>query len=291
LLATALTSCTRDPVIAEIGRFKITESYARYRDGVERALNPHETRNLGLSYLGRVYPLAEIYLVNGQRLDQETLLKEEKRIDRETAAPEVLAQVKAVFGDHHQAYLDVYVLPVYVERELYFGYFLKSPIAQAKSISQAEELLREANVAPEKLESIAKAHGNPTAKFTVSLQNGLEWPPPPPSPGSKARPNPEEDRLRAALAAQAAGSEANSIGRQWIEQLIRPLKPGMLVSRVIDGGNSWQVVRYVRPAPDRKDAYEMQGAFVPKDRFDEWLKTEKTKIKVWVKEGYTLSPP
>lgn len=270
LLCALPLGCARNPTLAEVGRFVITQHQADVRSAVERTLNPSETRELGLFQLARSFALAEIYTLHVRPIAPAALEAEAARIDRDTTAPEVLAKVKAVYGSDREAYLTTYVLPVLVERELYYEYFLKSSEPHVQSLAQAQAILHESLAHSERS---LRSWANPSVHYgrmRVSAAQGFV---------TDANPRP------------AARPAEQDLARQWIRDILEPLKPGTTSSRLVNAGEAWQIVRLIRRSPRTPHTYEVESLVIPKIRFDRWVTQEKSKIKTWVRSGYSLEVP
>ena len=94
----------------------------------------------------------------GHEVTDEVLKAEAKRIDENTKNLKLLNAVKNVFAifESQSAYLKIYVLPVYVERVLYFDFFLKSAEIHERPTFAAKEFLKSALKTPHEFEKFAK---------------------------------------------------------------------------------------------------------------------------------------
>ncbi|MCM2277960.1 MAG: SurA N-terminal domain-containing protein [Oligoflexia bacterium] len=136
-LAALLSACQLfNPVLATVAGEPITRRDVERREAVNRIYYPEyskDLKNTSLQQLVNARVLQEILESHGRPVTDELLRQEALRIDRDTRKPDLLAQVKAVFGADEPAYLRNYVLPVIVERLIYYEFFLKDPRIDAKT--------------------------------------------------------------------------------------------------------------------------------------------------------------
>lgn len=136
----SLIYCTKkvaDPraTLLKIDSYNITQEQVDYRNQVIKIYYPQESRDLGLEQLKKYYQYLVILKKHGRVLNNEVLELEAARIDKETKDQQTLDQIKKVFGSDREAYLYTYVMPILVEREIYFGLYLKDPKLQKTDFS------------------------------------------------------------------------------------------------------------------------------------------------------------
>ncbi len=103
--------------LAQIGDLSITQTQVDYRDRVNQVFSPANRESLGLQQLIDTFTKAEVLKRNGQPVSTQVLENEAKRIEKETRAPEALTKIKLVFSGDYDNYLQVFVMPIYVDRE------------------------------------------------------------------------------------------------------------------------------------------------------------------------------
>jgi len=79
-----------------------------------------------IKLLIRAFVGAEILAKYNRPVLQKTLEDEAARIEKETLRPQILKQIRSLFPTE-QKYLELYVLPVYVNRVIYYGLFAMDP--------------------------------------------------------------------------------------------------------------------------------------------------------------------
>lgn len=279
-----LSALTSGNVVAKVGAYEITKQDVEYRNKVLKFYYPEETRNLGQELLTKSFVMAEILNRHGRPTDKAVLEKESERIDKATMMPEGLAQIKAIFGEDREGYLKVFVLPVYAERIIYFDFFLHDPEIQKETLAKAEAFRAKAAQDPKQFESLAKAAGLKVATFTVSKMGGLQWiddekrkDEEGPTPPAASVPPDLQKKM-----AQSQEQAANEEGTRFVEELIQPIKPKQMISKVIDRHETWMVFFYEGPDKKKPQWHILKGVGFPKANYSKWLEEEKAKIPVQV---------
>ena len=270
--------------IAQVGDYSITAQDVKYKNAITQIYYPEEKRDLGLQLLIKSYTTAQILKNNGHEITESILATESARIDKNTLRPEMLAQIKAVFSGDERAYQQVYILPIYAERVLYYEFFLHDASIQAPAKQLAEEFLQSALKSPPGFEAIATKSSTKTASFTVSRSRGIEWSQSPKQtlkdllPPTAANNAPADVQMKT-----SAGSNSKSIseeGQKWIQEVVNTLKPGQVFPKVIDRHDMWMVTRFVGISEEEKDAYHFVGAMFPKADFTAWETEEKKRVVI-----------
>lgn len=279
----------KNPVWAEVGDYKITKEEAQYRDRVIRIYYPQDTRRLGLQQLIGSYIHAQILKNNGAEITEETLIKEEARIDKQTLVPETLSKIKGIFGPDIKSYRRVFILPTYADRVIYFEFFLRDPKVHGKLLTNAEDFLKAAKEKPEEMRSMAEAKLYPITHFTVSQKEGLQA-----EKTEKDKKKEKDDPMHAGQ--QQQGSKAppeldarfraqmeeqrEEEAKKWINDILKPLKQGEVYGKLVDQSQQWYVVRNLGPVPKKKDTYQFDAVIFPKADYGEWSEAETKKVKV-----------
>lgn len=286
-----------DKTLVRIGQFQITEQMVKDRDALIRQRAANETRSLGLQQLKNAYTLAQILINNGHPIDDSVLQKEEERVDRTTLMPEKLQAIKNIFGDRKDDYRKVFILPVYAERVIYYEFFLNNETVQAESLRQANQFLGETLSDPASWQKRIQEEGLLAGKANVSLSAGFEFiREEGPHARERGGANPDggnlggggiidqspksADQMRIQKKfeeEQSAG--ASEEGKKWIEELIKPTKPGHVINKVINRGESgWMITKYIGPDARSKNAYNLEYVIFKKRDYAEWLESETQKI-------------
>lgn len=280
------TLAARDPVVATVGDASISRSDVERRDAVIKVYAPEQKESVGLLQLKKAHLYRSILSRHGQAVTDDILRAEAKRIESSTLFPEKLAAIKNVFAGDELQYLRVYVMPVYVERVIYYDFFLKNESVQAEARKPVEEFLAATSKDPTNFEVLARGKELRVRNFKVSLNGGLEWealtPSADPVGESSKRNHPQGSGavIPKAVQDKLAGSVPSEEGKRWIEELLRPLVPGAIIPKVIDMGESWLVVKYLGKDPSQKNTYLCQAVGFRKRDFSQWVEDEKKSISV-----------
>ena len=279
--------CTRNRVVAKVGRYEITKKEVEYRDRVIRQYYPGETRSMGLDQLERAYKYAEILARAGREVTDDVLKQEMDRIDSHTLLPESLGKIKGIFADDVSAYKRVYILPTYVERVIYFDHFMHSPTAQERSLGRARGLLDKVRNHSGDFAKIVRAEGYRPRKVILSSEKGIEWQrdesDEPKEPDAIPPPQASNGIVSGMIDAEIQkrnGASMDETAKAWMTQIVGSIASGQVFGKVIDHGENWVVVRYVRQLAKHTKAYELDAVVVPKNSFDEWVKTESSKFSL-----------
>ncbi len=239
-------NCSRPKVIAIVGSYKISEKDVQYRNQVFKNYFPEDKRELGKEELVRAFTLAQILKNNAQPLDDAILEKEAKRIDEKSQMPGRLQQLKAIFGSDRDAYLRCFVLPVYVERTLYYEFFLKNAAIQKESLKEAEDFLHKAVTSKNAFAVLKKLE-----RFSVSRDAKL----------------------------QTQGFVVDN--ERWLQGVVPQVKVGQVFPKIIDYGEHWMVAKLQSTTPKNKTpVYHFEAALFPKRDYSSWLEAEKQKVPV-----------
>ena len=251
-------SCSKQKqIIAEVGAYKITQKDINYRNKIIKLYDPKETRDLGLAQLTRAFSYAEILNSYGQSINEKMLLQEAIRIDKETQIPNFLLKIKSVFDDDHDAYLRIYVLPVLVERMIYYDFFVNNLSVHKESYNDAMKFLKLALKSTKAFHRLGQKQGLDFARFVVSEKTGL-------------RP----------MGAIPDVPPSDEQAKRWITNVVSKLKPGEIFPEVVNTEEHWKAIRYVGPYQNKTNEHLLEAVLFKKISFDEWIKSEKLKIKV-----------
>ena len=275
-----------NPKVAQVGDYSIYKNDVDCRDAIILSSYPDDKRKLGLYQLTQSYQYAQILKNFKQTITKDQIQKEKERINKSTLMPENLAKIKAACGGDGWAYENAFILPALVDRVIYYEFFLKNPEIHRELFEKAQEWRDRAIKNPGDFETLAKKENHPVSLFAVSLDRGLEWAPPPGIKGMKQGPTMIDRSGKGAPAAiqrsldQQQEQQISAEGKKWIEDVIKPLQPGQVSPLVIDQGEVWMVVKYLKPTVNEKNSFNMQGAVFPKRNYGEWLEAQKKLIPV-----------
>jgi hypothetical protein len=275
-----------NPKVAQVGDYSIYKNDVACRDAIILASYPDDKRKLGLYQLIQSYQHAQILKNFKQAITKDQIRKEKERIDKSTLMPENLAKIKSACGGDGSAYENAYVLPALVDRVIYYEFFLKNPEIHRELFEKAQAWRDAAIENPANFETLAKKESHPVSLFTVSLDRGLVWAPPPGIREPRQEPAIIDRSGRGAPAAiqrnldQRQEEQISAEGKKWIEDVIKPLQPGQVSSRIIDQGEVLMVVRYLKPVVSGRNKFSMQAAIFPKRNYGEWLEGQKKLVPV-----------
>ena len=254
---------------AEVGRvgvLPILEKDLAQRAKVSEVYYPGSgKRYVALAQLVKGYLAFEVLKTLGVPTDNAALEREAERIEKGTKAPEVLAKIKAVYGEDRRGYMDTFVRVVYGERMLYNEVFLKSAAIHEETRRQAAEFLAEAKGAPSSFAEIAKKRGLTAGTLRVSLDNGIV---------REAERKEERKEERPAGAAPAGVEQA----RRILESAGK-VGPGEVVPDLIEWQEGYQALRVLRK---EGEATVVESVSVPKRAYDDWFWEKASKIPVTI---------
>lgn len=268
-----------DPQIGKVGDYIITQKDVTYRDSVFHLYTPEDSRNPGLQQLIKAFTYAQILKNNSHPVTDEILQKEEQRIDQKTLLPEKLQSIKAVFKGDQKAYRKIFILPTYVERTIFYDFFLNNPTAQAESKKIASDFLETALKNPSQFAGLAKKGGLKTQKLFISEIEGIYFELPKEiqdnsTPKQNQAPESVSKQLKNQLQEQK-----NTEAEKWIKEVVNPLQVGQVFSQVIDRGEYWLVARLYKKPKKPSSPFEMETVVFPKADYNDWLERETAKVK------------
>lgn len=277
---TAQSTCSEAKPAARVGRFEITKKDVTYRNAITKIYHPREELDRGRDFLIQAFVYAQILENNGYRIDEEVLRKEARRMER-SMTPEMVQKIHSIFDSDQESYLKVFVLPTYVERALYYEYFLRDPRVQESSRRKAREYLVRVARHPEFFRGNPPAEARSKNRFIVSTEYGLTW---------------ELDEVKPAESLSAAippklnreepwrgnaRQEQWEEGKKWKQEIVDAVTPGAVFPKVVDMGEMWLVARYLGPRQTGTiQHHHFEGVLFPKANFEEWLRREKEKVNV-----------
>jgi len=260
--AFAADNSVRPGVVGRIGGIPVTEIDLSYRSRVSEVYYPGSgKRYVALAQLVKGYLAFEVLKDLGVPTDNAALEREAARIDGSTKAPEVLAKIKAVYGEDRRGYMDTFVRVVYGERGLYNEVFLKSAAIHQETRRLAAEFLAEAKGAPSSFAEIAKKRGLTAGTLRVSLDNGIV--------------REGERKEKPSAGAAPAGVEQ---ARRILESAGR-VRPGEVVPDLIEWQEGDQVLRVLRK---EGEATLVESVNVPKRAYEDWFWENASKVRVTI---------
>jgi hypothetical protein len=207
--------------------------------------------SVALKQLIRAQAGAAILKKYGREVTAKTLEDEATRIDRTTLIPARLQQTKALFPDH-PTYIRLYVLPVFVNRVLYYDFFANERSFHQKAYDQLAAFAQDFQAARKKKEvplfSFATERGLRVLPLKVDPKTGIA-----PSKGHALHnegPNPSASQAEA---------------KRLIAETLSKTKLGELTPII---------------ERHKGTTYEIEAISVPKAAFEEWLSGEMRKLSI-----------
>jgi hypothetical protein len=262
-----LLSCSKPKAACEIGSFKLTTKDIEQRAKVSEVYYPGSGKPyVGLAQLIKGYLALEIMKSLGIKVDDSVLDQEGKRIDDNTKAPEVLKQVKRVFGSDQASYRRVFLAVVFAERVLYNEIFMKSREIHKEASDKAESLVRDAGKSPEKFREISSKLGLDVKKVRLSLKDGIV---------------PEGMKDRPEGAPKPPGEGAGQDQAQRLIEYVKNLKPGQVTTSVIEWMEGYQVMKFI--GRGQGEDYLVETVSVQKRDYDGWFwdKAREIRVKIY----------
>ena len=289
ILGAVSSGCSifKGKAVQEVGSYPIYKSDVEYRTRVANIFYPNTSAKVAQDQLARAFTYAEILKNNGQSFDPPVLLKEEARIEQSTRDPEKLKQIKAVFGKDHDAYLKDFILPTYVERVIYFDFFVHNQNIHRASQQVAADFLAAATEHPENFLALVEKQKLKSARLWVSNEQGIQLERLAGTRGAADQPTREiidqskhsakQTAIEAKLKADANSAESLEV-KKWIDELIKPTPTGHMVARIIEQQTHWLVLKNLGYDQKHK-AYEIQAVAFSKANYEEWLTQERAKVR------------
>ena len=268
--------------VLEIGDLKITKEQLALRQAHANIYYPGSgTPEVALAQLIQGLLAAELMKKQGVVLDKATWLAEEERIDKQTRDPATLAKIKFIYGQNHDDYLYVGILPDFAQSRI-FKLYRSSPQFAEVTRKDAAQFLDEAERNPAMFAALAEKHGSKARRMRVDPKKGM-------SPISETKKESEsgnfkdaspkgeqEMRLRAEMEAQSGEREIEA-AKSLLARL-SDLPEGSLYKNTLEAPESFETVRLVRRNTDGSADVEM--ASFPKPDFGRWFWDEAGKIPV-----------
>lgn len=259
----AMVSCrerVKTGVKLEVGSYQITYEEVERAEEIAKFKYPHAKVSDGENKLVRAYQKAEILKKLGFEVSRNILEREAARIDAETLHPERLSQIKAMFGDDREAYLNAFVLPVYVERILPLEIFPYNKVIHASTFAKAKAFIASVQNGLS-FESAAQQEGRSIAEIAVS-DAGVVY-------------DLSQNFLMGDDSEMAVSSEDGAI---WLSEVVANLCPGEILPQPMEEAYRWQIAYY--SGINSEGHHLIRFVSFPKKRYDEWLDEQTAAVSV-----------
>lgn len=270
--------------VLEIGELKITKEQLALRQAHANIYYPGSgTPEVALAQLIQGLLAAELMKKQGVALDKATWLAEEERIEKQTRDPATLAKIKFVYGQNHDDYLYVGILPDFAQSRI-FKLYRSSPQFAEVTRKDAAQFLDEAEKNPAMFAALAEKHGSKARRMLADPKKGMV----PVAEAAKvseaggmkdASPKGEQEmRLRAEMEAQAGEREVEAA--KGLLARLAALPEGSVYKNTLEAPESFETVRLIRRNTDGSAEVEM--ASFSKPDFGRWFWDEAGKIPVTI---------
>ena len=264
LLLATLGGCSRTSraeVTARVGEIIITPEDVAYRQAVTEVRSGEAIpAPVALFQLLEEALMAEV----GRRYDvvvsEEMLAQEAVRVQTESRDPQMLARIRAVFGEDQAAYRRLVLKPILVNQLLHARFSLGHDI-QAEPLARAQEVLAAGLTAPASLPALAEAFGAEYQELEVA-----------------------DGRIRYGEEAQQELPPALTQYVQWfgydrgfVVQVVDELEVGELHPRVVEDRHTFMVVRLLSEAGE--DA-QLESVVVDKLAFGPWFQAQSQRVEM-----------
>jgi hypothetical protein len=303
LISLALTAAAfyflREKPIAVIGDWSIYKSDANFRDQIILQDFPDEKRSVGAYQLAKSAIHKNILDNNHYKISDAQIENESLRIDQTTQAPEKLAQIKKIFGDDHKAYLKNFILPNLVDRAIYTDFFTTSDDVHKESLNQTIDFIKKTLSEKKSLAESAKFFQYTIKKASISEKDGLVFADDlknmkmlEPKSGAVQQNQKNLDlynKVKNHLDSKVMDSKnIHPDYEKWQNDILQHVQIGQILPNPINQNESWWVIQVLNK--DKKNTYELDVVVIPKIKFDDWFKFEKTKVKVQIMDATYLWP-
>ncbi len=303
--------------LAKVGDISLYKQDAEFRDQIILLDSPDEKRSLGLFQLMKSAYNEQILKNNGYTVQPTQVLTEEERINKATKDPEKLSKIKAIFKNDMEAYRRVFVKPTFVDKVIYYDFFVSDEKIHVESLKQAMDFISGYD-SKTKFSEYANSKKVKYQNLTVSLKKGLIWEVP---NSEESSPNNAPIRMDS-LSVKAKDKNGKVINQQnqagiqgernlevfnrlrpqfenmdaqkieeaqkWVDSIIDKMAVGQILGSPISREDAWLALFYVAKKSDTD--FDLQVVTFPKVNFSDWLAQEKKKIDVKVYNKSLLVP-
>jgi hypothetical protein len=281
LIAVALIGASlslRKSPVGVVGSTSISQREVEYRDSVVRIYFPNEKRKLGFFQLYKSAINLEILRNNGIEFLREQVLTEEKRISKNSRAPERLSAIRDIFGDDFESYLKVFVLPNLADRYIYSEFFLTNSHVQAKSLATAHKLISQLRATGgDGMSALARMNGYKFDILDLSSKGGPRW-------HAQKDWNFESQKYAPTVkVSELPRPQSGNVANQWYEKVVAHLSAGNVYPEPISYDDFWLIVR--SGVKRTGESNQLEIIFVPKLNYQTWYEQEKSKLAMQADES------
>lgn len=109
---------SKEKIVTRVGRWKITEQNIVQKNQLNKILTPQEVRELGVEQLKDNFKRAIIAENYGYKINAEILENEAHLLEKNSDHQNTLTQIKNIFSHQREDYLNIYILPFWLEKTL-----------------------------------------------------------------------------------------------------------------------------------------------------------------------------
>lgn len=239
--------------VAVIGKTAITGKDISYKVRIEKAYgNEGATAEIALISLVNDAIEHEIATIYGVTITREEIDSFKRYVDEQTKAPEILQQVKLLFGNDWSSYERIYLVPKIMNWKLH-DFYSRSPEIHKKERSLIEKAYGLA-VAGEGFQEAAEECGLKFSSFAVQ-HKGTTLPP--------------------ELSKYTAQNDTSV--KDPLIPILESLFPGEIYRNIVEDDYRYSIIRLIERGGG---IYSAETITINKQAFDEWFREEAAKIEI-----------
>lgn len=241
---------------AVVGTRIIKSKHINYRLNTEKAYgNSGATNAVALISLVNEAVEHEVARANGVTISQQEMSEFRERVDKNSKAPEILAKVKAVFGEDVDSYERIHLAPRLMNRNLRY-YFSRDAEIHKKERLLIEAALR-AVLSGKSLKSTAEGYlkmvsfevEDKSSEFPQALQKYAPHGPTPKSP---------------------------------LLSILQGMKEGEIYKNIVEDDFGYKVIRLIGKEGNK---YSCEAITVKKRFYEEWFKDQAARMRIEITDG------
>jgi len=255
-------SCSKQRVVAQVGKISIREDQTDLRLKMTKILNPAATPDMVLNQLIHSARLSIVLDGAGIITTDSEINTAFEQLKQKASKSEPLANLIKKFGGHKE-FKNLYVKPTVISEKIFSEAYAKDEAFQSEPLKKLEKILSGSISDPAQLEELSNKEQALIVKGTVDTRgSGLIW---------------ASDRKVASTHSLPSGI---GVARKWHRDFLKDTGEGRMVNRVESLGNHFLVIRREVPNQKEPNLIPLTIATLPKRSFSDWLKEKTAPIKV-----------
>ena len=276
--------------VFKIGDTKFYRKDIHLKDEISRLYYPEKTEKTGRKELIKSYSNLEILKNNGYLINEKMVLAEEERINQQTKNPVMLQKIKDLFKGDMDSYRKIYVLPVLVDRAIYYDFFTNNLTLQNDSLQRANDFISQVESKGGNLEDEAKKSNLNIGRIIIDEKKGLiqadnnfkpvqmDAPQMTMPAGMPESQFPSDMDGRLSMPKRKVKNNADPTAEEWNNTVLRYLKEGQIAPKPVNSEESWFVIKLNKIERKNPYHYRVEVVSVPKNNFFEWRENEAKKV-------------